>query len=157
MIYSFYIFDRHCSCIYSREYSHLEPHSGSINKNNLSDTSQLLFGILYSLKLISAKLIDNEDSAMTNSLKSFTLGTFRCHYLESLTGLKFVLTTDVLIDNLQNILWELYSNYYLNNVVRNGFSPVEFKPESEEYSKINNSSFITQTDAFLESLPSFSS
>ncbi|ODV80472.1 snare-like protein [Suhomyces tanzawaensis NRRL Y-17324] len=153
MIHSFFIFDRHCNCIYSREYTN----GDAINKTNDSDTAKLLFGILYSLKNISGKLAHtNDDSGFApsnNTLKSFTLGTYRAHYLESMTGLKFILVSDTHIDNLQPVLWELYSTHYLKNVVHNGLSPVEFLAENDPYSKISNHNFIVQSDAYIQSLP----
>ncbi|KAK6198081.1 uncharacterized protein RJT21DRAFT_229 [Scheffersomyces amazonensis] len=135
-------------------------HLGIINKNNDSNTSKLLFGILYSLKSISTKLIDEETSPISNALKSFTLGKYRIHYLESLTNLKFILITDIIIDNLQHVLWELYSNYYIKNCVENSLSPVEFKQstdlkEHELMGKISNYNFIHETDHFLQSLSVF--
>ncbi|CUM64784.1 uncharacterized protein PRCAT00002395001 [Priceomyces carsonii] len=148
-IYSFYIFDKHCNCVYSREYSHKENDQGLVNKNNESDTSKLLFGILYSLKNISSKLGNAE---IGNNLKSFSTARFRIHYLESASGLKFVLVSDNGVDNLQNVLWELYSNYYLNNIVFNALSPVDFQFDE----RISNSNFIRETDEFLESLKAFS-
>ncbi|KAK6455227.1 Sybindin-like family-domain-containing protein [Scheffersomyces xylosifermentans] len=165
-IYSFFIFDRHCNCIYNREFTHLDHTNGTsvgqVNRNNDSNTSKLLFGILYSLKTISSKLIDSEESEsiISNALKSFTIGNYRIHYLESLTRLKFVLVSDNDIDNLQTVLWELYSNYFIRNVVQNSLSPVEFKQsddikENETSGKINNSNFINETDDFLQSLPFF--
>ena len=174
-IHSFHIFDRHCNCIYDREYSHssTEPLNGSINKNNNSNSSQLLFGILYSLKTISSKLVDkdidyygSEDQtaaplfSSANVLKSFSFGQFRIHYFESLTQLKFIIISDNQIDNLQNVLWELYSKYYLKNVVQNTFLPVEFKIpddgiQADGFDKINNSNFINETDGFIQGLPAF--
>ncbi|KAK6464660.1 Sybindin-like family-domain-containing protein [Scheffersomyces coipomensis] len=166
-IYSFHIFDRHCNCIYNREYSHSSSDNnnnsttvGIVNKNNDSNGSKLLFGILYSLKSMSSKLIDEETSPIPNALKSFTLGKFRIHYFESLTNLKFILITDINIDNLQHILWELYSNYYIKNCIQNSLSPIEFKisddlKENELTGKINNHNFIHQTDQFLQSLSVF--
>lgn len=145
-IFSFSIFDRHCSCIYNRDFQH-----DTTNKSNQSNSSQLLFGILYSLKTISLKLIDLEDS-LPNTLKSFTLGQYRVHYFESLTGLKFILVSDLAIDNLQSVLWELYSKYYLKNVVQNSLSPVEFT-QVDEGGRICNERFISETDEFIRGLP----
>lgn len=143
-IHSFLIFDRHCTCIYNREFT-----NNSTNKNNQSDTAQLVFGMLYSLKQISNKLVDlDEESALSNSLKSFVLGTYRVHYFESLTGIKFILVSDMATDNLQSVLWELYSKYYLTTVVHNLLSPVEFSEEG----KISNEVFIEQTDKFIQGL-----
>lgn len=162
-LYSFSIFDRHCNCIYNREYS--QSDNGSINKNNNTDISKLLFGIIYSLKNISSKLAgdssnsnNNDESneitnkTFTNFLKSFSTNQFRIHYYESMTNLKFILISDNSIDNLQNILWELYSNYYVKYISLNYLSPVDFKSEND---KINDNLFINETDNFLKNLPIF--
>lgn len=159
-IYSFHIFDRHCNCIYNREFSNSD--GGSINKLNNSDTSKLLFGMIYSLKNILTKLAGSggfdesgtRNENILNFLKSFSTNDFRIHYYESMTNLKFILISNSEIDNLQNILWELYSNYYVKHISFNYLSAVDFKSEDD---KINNSSFISETDNFLKSLPVFSS
>lgn len=149
MIYSFYIFDRHCNCVYHRRFSQVDQ--GSVNTDNESDIAKLLFGVLYSLKNISSKLGDTESSF--NYLKSFSSASFRVHFMETLTNFKFVLVTDHNIDNVQPVLWELYSNYYVNNIAMNPLSPVDFGPEQI----ITNQNFIAQTDQFLKSLPAFES
>lgn len=163
-IYAFYIFDRHCSCIYSREYGHTNvplsssstsqpspaPSSanlGSVNKNNTSDTAKLLFGLIHSLKNLSSKL---STSDTPNLLRSFSTGSYRVHYLESLTSFKFVLLSDLDTENLQPQLWDLYSSVFLKTVVFNALSPMEFGD-----GKISNASFIQQSDKYLQALPVF--
>ncbi|KAI5950195.1 hypothetical protein CANMA_005385 [Candida margitis] len=167
-IYSFFIFDRHCNCVYDREYTHSPNPSattqdkidGQINKNNDADNSKLLFGILYSLKTIAAKLV-LEDSVL-NELKQLTIGQYRIHFWESLTRFKFVIITDIQVQSLQQELWQLYSHFFIRYVVENALSPVEFKwkdddslQENEIYGKINNGRFIQETDRYLKSLSIF--
>lgn len=147
-IYGFFIFDRHCSCIYSREFSHAPNDVGSVNKNNDSSMAKLLFGLLYSLKNLSQKLGADPDS--TNLLRSFSTGVYRVHFLESLSNFKFVLVSDLAVDNLQPQLWWLYLDIFLNTVVRNALAPVEFGS-----SRILNSSFIKESDSYLTALPMF--
>lgn len=146
-IYAFYIFDRHCNCIYSREYAHADPlDAGAVNKNNTSDMAQLLFGMVYSLKNLLAKL----GASPGNTLRSFSTGYYRVHFLESLSNFKFALVSDLAVDNLQRSLWELYSTVFVKCVAFNALSPVEFADN-----KIDNASFIQQLDAFLQLLPLF--
>lgn len=158
-IHAFYIFDRHCLCIYSREYNHTQPSQGSVNQNNDSDMAKLLFGIVYSLKNLSAKLgpASPEDSlaeslfpASTNALRSFSTGKYRVHFYESLSNFKFTLVTDLEVDNLQPQLWDLYSEIFVKQVLQNALFPVEFGA-----SKLNDPEFITLTDKFLSSLPAY--
>lgn len=163
-IHSFSIFDRHCNCIYNREYSHTSATTssssssgtpdtipGQINKNNDSNSLKLLFGIIYSLKTISNKLVDESS---INELKTFNFGQLKVHFWESLSNFKFVLITNVEVDELSSVLFELYLNFFIKYVVENGLLPVEFT-ENGEYSKINNGRFIEETDKYLQSLPIF--
>ncbi|OBA21066.1 hypothetical protein METBIDRAFT_11644 [Metschnikowia bicuspidata var. bicuspidata NRRL YB-4993] len=160
-IHALYIFDRHCSCIYSREYNHQNPGQGTVNKNNDSDMAQLLFGVVYSLKSLSAKLGATESSdnlgsdpgalpPAANTLRSFSTGHYRVHFLESLSNFKFALVTDLQVDNLQAQLWELYSTVFVGHVLRNALAPVEFGT-----SKLNSAEFTSLSDAYLSSLPVF--
>lgn len=148
-IHAFYIFDRHCSCIYSREYAHpsITGSKDSINGNNKTGMAQLLFGTLYSLKIISTKL---GDTLVGNKLRSFCTGIYRVHFYESLSNFKFVIVTDLEVETLQLQLMQLYSVVFLNNVVMNALSPVEFGDL-----KISNQSFITLSDAYIRLLPVF--
>lgn len=145
-IYAFYIFDRHCNCIYSREYASGSDW-GSLNKNNDSDMAKLFFGMVYSLKNLAHKL-GSADSA--NYLRSFSTGYYRVHFLESLTNFKFALVSDLSVDCLQDNLWHLYSNIFVKTVALNGLSPVEFGE-----SKVTNAKFVANSDTYLRGLSVF--
>lgn len=145
-IYAFYIFDRHCNCIYSREYGPGNEY-GFLNKNNDSDVAKLLFGMVYSLKNLALKL-GSADSA--NFLRSFSTGYYRVHFLESLSNFKFALVSDLAVDYLQDNLWHLYGNIFVKTVALNALSPVEFGE-----SKITNANFTSQSDEYLQGLGVF--
>lgn len=146
-IYAFYVFDRHCSCIYSREYNHStsQDKDGSINGNNDSDMAKLLFGTIYWLKTLSLKLGDSQAG-----LRSFCTGAYRVHFFESLSNFKFVLVSDLAVETLQIQLHQLYSDVFVNNVAMNALSPIEFGN-----ARITNDTFIRQADNFLRLLPVF--
>ncbi|KAI3406718.2 hypothetical protein KGF56_000564 [Candida oxycetoniae] len=136
---------------------------GQVNKNNNGNNSKLLFGILYSLKTIATKLMQDADSEL-NELKQFTLGHYRVHFWESLTKFKFVIITDLQVSDLQLTLWQIYSNFFIKHVVENALSPIEFKwkeegngkvRENDFSGKINNTKFIEETDKYLQSLPMY--
>lgn len=146
-IYSFYIFDRHCSCIYSREFSHCADKEARLNQNNESDIAKLLFGTLFGLKNLTLKL---GGSLANNSLRSFCTGTYRVHFFETLSNFKFVVVTDLGVEILQPQIQQLYSVVFINNIVMNALSPVEFGGL-----KITNDSFIRLSDEFLRLLPAF--
>lgn len=146
-IYALYIFDRHCNCIYSREYSRKPNDPGTVNKNNDSDMAKLLFGIVYSLKNISLKLAPETSF---NMLRSFSTSYYRIHFSESLLNFKFAIVSDLQVENLQSALWHLYSEIFVNTVVFNALSPVEFGDR-----RITNLLFIRASDSYLQALPQY--
>lgn len=124
--------------------------------------AKLLFGIIYSLKNVSAKLgAPNENSSnpgeegalfpsALNKLRSFSTGQYRVHFHESLLNFKFAIVSDLAVDNLQPQLWELYSDIFVRHVLQNPLMPVEFGE-----SKLSNADFITMSDTYLSGLPVF--
>lgn len=180
-IYSFWIFDRHCNCVYSREwepkvasgsnklfnYSALtgasnssNQHSnGLVNIGNVNDNAKLLFGAIFSLRNIASKLYpgeldeDSSPNAINNYLKTFSTANYRVHYFETATNWKFALISDPKLENLQHILQYIYQNIFIQHVVTNALSPVDF----HEFEYINNLNFINGVDKYITSLPSFTS
>lgn len=166
MIYSFHIFDRHCNCVYNRyfdHHSHVEasPSStqipGSTNLNNNLDVSKLLFGMLYSLKTIAAKL--GAQAAPLNELRAFDLGSFRAHHYESPTGMKLVLVSDDSIDSLQAHLLNIYNRFYVHNVLSNPLVTPDFDTSRDlspsPYRYLSNPVFVRLVDRYLHSLAEF--
>ena len=148
MIHSFYLFDRHCNCIYTREWSLKDD--GAINRANESNASKLLFGLVYSLKNILSKLGSTE--AAPNLLKSFATKNYRIHIYETASGFRFCLISDVNLDNLQPMLHHIYTEIFIRTVVLNGLSPIDFQLGE----KISNSNFIIELDSFVQSSSVFS-
>ncbi|CAH2447754.1 Trafficking protein particle complex (TRAPP) subunit [Komagataella phaffii CBS 7435] len=140
MIYSFWIFDRHCNCIYNRDFAQHKPASkDTVNRNNDKDEAKLLFGAIFSMSRLSSKLSDG------NVLQSFRTGKYKAHLKETATGLRFILISDSNVGDLSGLLNQLYSDLYLNTIVKNGLSPVDFK----EGMVIKNMSFINGADELI--------
>lgn len=139
-IYAFYIFDRHCSCIFARDYS-----ANQTNKSNNSDSAQLLFGTIYSLTNLASKL-----GASDNVLRSFSTGEYRIHLMETLTKYRFALVSDCGVDSAQAQLWEFYTQIFVKNVVQNALMPVEFGDNL-----LTNSELVTACDKYISQLPIF--
>ncbi|ODQ79530.1 hypothetical protein BABINDRAFT_161922 [Babjeviella inositovora NRRL Y-12698] len=184
-IYSFWMFDRHCNCIYTREWTRSSPlvpshssHSsvsstssattlpagaiGTVNASNQNDSAKLLFGALFSLRNIANKLGTlpfNEDTSVTdplaihrkNSLKSFATGKYRAHFMETALGLYFCILSDPNVADLQIVLKDLYADVYVNHVVKNSASDVDFPAEEV----IGNESFVRGVDQLITALPAF--
>ncbi|KAG7697491.1 hypothetical protein KL951_002853 [Ogataea haglerorum] len=224
-IYSFWIYDRHCNCIFSREYgtgsqdpscnvlkstpkskgsaqfapnpsyentSSLPTSSqstqnssissgrgqrllssasnnhkaqeliqkGTVNAQNNNNTSKLLFGTLFSLRKIAGSVCTpqtethQEEEFNTsnlnsfNALQSFRTLNYKCHYYETMNGLRFVVVTHPAARSLQSSLIEIYHSIYLPTVVRNPLMPVNYREDEV----ISNDRFVRAIDEYWASL-----
>ncbi|KAJ4353776.1 Trafficking protein particle complex subunit BET5 [Didymosphaeria variabile] len=142
VLYSFYIFDRHTECIYSRRWTPTRPASSSSkaprptsNASTLSDPNgdttaaqkakyaddeKLIFGLVFSLRNMVQKLGGQDDTFL-----SYRTGEYKLHYYETPTRMKFVMLTDTKLNNLRPYLHQIWANLYVEYVVKNPLAPVE--------------------------------
>ncbi|KAI9049164.1 hypothetical protein LZ554_007011 [Drepanopeziza brunnea f. sp. 'monogermtubi'] len=144
VVYSFYIFDRHTECIYSRLWARQQSDrpisTSSTNSSNTTtalapdhgpararpprlsaqDDAKLIFGTIFSLRNMVRKLGGQDDSFI-----SYRTGQYKLHYYETPTSIKFVMLTDTQTLNMRNVLHQIYVNLYVEFVVKNPLSPVE--------------------------------
>ncbi|KAF1983358.1 snare-like protein [Aulographum hederae CBS 113979] len=140
-VYSFYIFDRHTECIYSRRW-HARPtsstaknarpqSSSTITSNGEStaggrrvlskeDDAKLIFGTIFSLRNLAQRLGGEE-----NNFISYRTNEYKLHYYETPTRIKFVMVTDTKMNNLRVALHQIWANLYVEYVVKNPLSPQE--------------------------------
>ena len=69
-----------------------------------------------------------------NGLRSFRTKTYTFHYLETATGLRIVVTTDVDVVDIQAQLWRIYSAF-ANIVVQNPNWSVEDEIDMPDFTK----------------------
>ncbi|KAJ4302978.1 Trafficking protein particle complex subunit BET5 [Kalmusia sp. IMI 367209] len=140
VLYSFYIFDRHTECIYSRRWTPARPASSSskaprpqsgssITSNGdvsaaqtrkYADDEKLIFGLVFSLRNMVQKLGGDDDTFL-----SYRTGEYKLHYYETPTRMKFVMLTDTKLNNLRPYLHQIWANLYVEYVVKNPLAPVE--------------------------------
>ncbi|OAL50909.1 snare-like protein [Pyrenochaeta sp. DS3sAY3a] len=141
VLYSFYIFDRHTECIYSRRWTPrptssskaaARPQSGSSITSNgetpvstrkqmsQSDDEKLIFGLVFSLRNLVTKLGGQDDTFL-----SYRTGEYKLHYYETPTRMKFVMLTDTKVINLRQYLHQIWANLYVEYVIKNPLAPVE--------------------------------
>ncbi|KAF1915447.1 Longin-like domain-containing protein [Ampelomyces quisqualis] len=132
VLYSFYIFDRHTECIYARRWPP-RPASqpgASITSNGdapparsaltHADDEKLVFGLVFSLRNMVAKLGGADDTFL-----SYRTGEYKLHYYETPTRIKFVMLTDTNVINLRQYLHQIWANLYVEYVVKNPLAPTE--------------------------------
>ncbi|KAM0699742.1 hypothetical protein Q7P36_000745 [Cladosporium allicinum] len=133
-VYSFYIFDRHTECIYTKRWTKAAVQRNSAT-NALSngdvpavtrkaltveDDAKLIFGTVFSLRRIVRQLGGDDDSFL-----SYRTGEYKMHYFETPTQLKFVMLTDTRVGNMRTVLHQIWATLYVEYVVKNPLSPVE--------------------------------
>lgn len=60
-----------------------------------------------------------EMQSRSEGFQSFRTSTYRLHYYESLTGIKFILMTDASSGSMRDTLRYVYSNIYVDKAVKN--------------------------------------
>jgi hypothetical protein len=70
---------------------------------------------------LTPRNIESSDQTELTSLTHFTTSNYKIHYLETLTGLRFVLTTDPSVQRATDTLLQLYK-LYVEYLVKNPLS-----------------------------------
>ncbi|CAM9586043.1 unnamed protein product [Heterosigma akashiwo] len=85
-----------------------------------------------------------------DQLKNIQTSSYTIHHLNTLSGLRFVLNSDHSVTDLQAALLYIYSNIFVENVVKNPF----YQPKSGM--PIQIAMFDQKLEQYLRTLPCFS-
>jgi len=157
VIYSFYIFDRHTECIYSKSWLPPSVTEAPSNPNppdhpradrrskaaRAGDDAKLIFGTVFSLRNMVRKLGGDDDAFI-----SYRTGQYKLHYYETVSNLRFVMLTDTAAPSMRNVLHQIYINLWVEYVVKNPLSPVEHKGGEG----VKNELFELGLDQFIRGL-----
>ncbi|KAF3935572.1 hypothetical protein ABW19_dt0203227 [Dactylella cylindrospora] len=170
VVYSFFIFDRHCECIYLRQWADqtAPPSSRPISsssantvgtsltdkrtsggKLSMAEQAKLVFGVIFSLRNMVKKLSGPYVLPSDDSFLCYRTGEYKLHYYETITSLRFVMLTDVRTESMKASLHQVYVNLYVEYVVKNPLSPVEHAGGEG----VNNEMFELGIDSFVRTIP----
>ncbi|KAI1384686.1 snare-like protein [Hypoxylon trugodes] len=177
-VYSFYIFDRHTECIYSklwlpRPSSSLitspttttttttsRPHSQQLSLPPSTTTPTAPTPSLQSKQRRDddAKLIFGTVFSLRNMVRklggeddafiAYRTAHYKLHYYETPTNLRFALLTEPGALSMRNVLHQIYINLWVEYVVKNPLSPVEHKGGEG----VRNEMFEMGLDKFVRGL-----
>eukprot|EP00457_Paulinella_chromatophora_P023348 gb/GEZN01026726.1/.p1 GENE.gb/GEZN01026726.1/~~gb/GEZN01026726.1/.p1 ORF type:complete len:144 (+),score=10.96 gb/GEZN01026726.1/:77-508(+) len=140
-IYKLFIFDRHGTCLFYRAWFQKPQNAKAVEQEK-----KLLFGLMYSVKDFVNKMSPRSLDATENAgWYSYTTSDYKLHYFETLSGLRFALTTDPNQSSLQQTLRSIY-HLYVSLIVKN--------PLYKIGTVISIPQFIAQVDALCKSIPS---
>ena len=138
-IYTLYIFDRNCTCLYYREW--LRHKKAGIPQE---EEFKLMYGMLFSIKSLISRL---SVTSAKEGLIGYSASNYKLHYFETPTGFKFVLNTDTDEGDIQDVLRHIYARIFVEYVIRNPLvSPGE---------TVKSELFITKLDAYVQNLSFF--
>jgi len=107
VVYTMQIFDRHGQPLYYCEWS--RPVGAS------KDEHKLMFGFLFSLKQLVGKMSPKKNGGFY----ACSTSTYKLHYLETASGLRFVMLTDPATSDMRDSLRYIYSQIYVECLVKN--------------------------------------
>ncbi|XP_054880747.1 trafficking protein particle complex subunit 1 isoform X1 [Poeciliopsis prolifica] len=139
-VHNLYIFDRNGSCLFYNEWNRKKQ--AGISKD---EEFKLMYGMLFSIRSFVSKMSPQD---MKDGFLSFQTSKYRLHYYETASGLKFVMNTDLSVSNARDTLQHIYSNLYVDLVVKNPLVP--------SGQPLDSDLFGTRLDSFIRSLPYYS-
>jgi len=142
MLFNLYIFNKSGNCIYYEEWNRKKP------SGNLAEEQKLMFGMLFSLKSFvtktSPKPIDDK-----TGFHCYKTSTYKLHFYETPTSVKFIILSDPNTPDLREDLKKLYSQIYVEYVVKN--------PLYKLNDVIKCEYFIQYLQKFIKALPAYTS
>ena len=159
-----YLFNRKGACLYYREWSRPAP------PDDAREDQKLMFGFLFSLKQLVHKMTPKQCvapcpptasapatrsanahdahpprlSRRSKGMYSCSTSTYRLHYYETATGLRFVLLTDLAAGDMRDVLRHIYAALYVEILVKNPL----WKPDEN----ITYPSCVSQLDEYIAGL-----
>lgn len=153
----------------------------SPNTNNElleSELGKLIFGVVFSLRNISKKLLSpptssesftaNPSSLYTDSTASidenntknhfddtfitYSTSKYKTHFYETPSNIRFVLVSDPNTPSLLNALKHIYSNLYVEYAIKNPLFKVDPTTSTQT---VGNDLLVLGIEAYIASLPNF--
>ncbi|KAJ8967591.1 hypothetical protein NQ317_013196 [Molorchus minor] len=131
-VYNIYIFDKAGTLLYYEEWNRLKQ--SGMTRGRGGKTNSFVSKI---------SPTDTKEGFLCYKTSKYTL-----HFLETPSGLKFVINTDVHSQGVRELLQQIYNQVYVEYVVKNPLCNLS-QPIQSELFKSNLDSYIKQSPIFL--------
>lgn len=135
-IYTLYIFDRNGICLYYHDWQRKK--SSNLPRD---EEQKLMYGMLFSLKSFVSRMSPSDTK---DAFGNYRTSKYKLNYMETPTGLKIVLNTDLNVGKVTDILHSIYK-IYVDYVVKN--------PLTELGEPIENDLFSSKLNTFIQNQP----
>ncbi|XP_011211426.1 PREDICTED: trafficking protein particle complex subunit 1 [Bactrocera latifrons] len=133
-IYHLYIFDKFGTMLYYAEWNRTKKSGVS-----REEEAKLTYGMLFSIKSFVSKISPHDPR---EGFLYYKTNRYALHYMETPSGLKFVLYTDTAALNVKELLQQLYSKIWVEYVVRD--------PLWNPGTPVTSELFQTKLDEFIK-------
>ncbi|EDW84428.1 uncharacterized protein Dwil_GK14119 [Drosophila willistoni] len=138
-IFNMYIFDKFGTLMYYVEWNRTKK-SGITRE----EEAKLTYGMLFSIKSFVSKISPHDPR---EGFLYYKTNRYALHYLETPSGLKFVLNTDTAAINVKELLQQLYAKIWVEYVVRD--------PLWTPGTPVTSELFQNKLDEFVKQSPIF--
>ncbi|XP_062610122.1 trafficking protein particle complex subunit 1-like [Saccostrea cucullata] len=138
-VYTLYIFDRNGTCLYYTEWNR-KKQSGM----SKDEEFKLMYGMIHSIKSFVQRISPTD---LKEGFSSFRTSRYKLNFYETPSGMKFIMTTDLSVGNIKDVLHQIYSTIYVEYVIRN--------PQCELGQPITSELFQNKLDEYVRGLPIF--
>mmetsp|Transcript_16938 Transcript_16938/g.39922 ORF Transcript_16938/g.39922 Transcript_16938/m.39922 type:complete len:144 (+) Transcript_16938:87-518(+) len=109
MIYNFYAFGRGRKLLCREEWNRTRP------CRDIAEETKYVSGVLITLKSFAQQL----GPSNTQAFLSYTTPQYKLHSFETISGYRFVLTTDPAVPDQQECLRQIYADIFVEHVIKN--------------------------------------
>ncbi|EDV44110.1 uncharacterized protein Dana_GF18826 [Drosophila ananassae] len=138
-IFNLYIFDKFGTLLHYAEWNRTKK-SGITRE----EEAKLTYGMLFSIKSFVSKISPYDPK---EGFLYYKTNRYALHYLETPSGLKFVLNTDTAAINVKELLQQMYAKVWVEYVVRD--------PLWTPGTVVTSELFQTKLDEFVKQSPIF--
>lgn len=133
------MFDRNGVCLHYTEWNR-KKQSGM----SKDEEFKLMYGMIHSIKSFVSRISPTD---LKDGFLNFRTSRYKLHFYETPSGIKLIMTTDLNVGNIRDVLHTIYSNFYVEYVIRN--------PVCELGQPITSELFQTKLDEYVRGLSIF--